>query len=231
MLVYSILPHIFYIFQIINLFWYMYGHSWRVRLAKQETLTPPGHLVSPLVCRGPWMSTVVLYCWCHSDGASVLLYFTVVYSILPHIFYIFQIINICWYMYIRNCHIYFTFSKLSIHVGIFDIATYILHFSNFIFMLVYSILLHIFYIFHIINLFWYMYMYIRYSHIYFTFSKLSIYVNVGYSILPHIFYIFHLIKIVVGTRTCIFVLHFPNYHLMLVYSMLPYILYICQIIT
>ena len=34
------------------------------------------HLVSPLVCRGPWMSTVVLYCWCHSDGASVLLYFT-----------------------------------------------------------------------------------------------------------------------------------------------------------
>ena len=29
-----------------------------------------------LVCRGPWMSTVVLYCWCHSDSASVLLYFT-----------------------------------------------------------------------------------------------------------------------------------------------------------
>ena len=52
------------------------GHSWRVRLAKQETLTPPGHLVSPLVCRGPWMSTVVLYCCCHSDSASVLLYFT-----------------------------------------------------------------------------------------------------------------------------------------------------------
>ena len=52
------------------------GHSWRVRLAKQETLTPPGHLVSPLVCRGPWMSTVVLYCWYHSDSASVLLYFT-----------------------------------------------------------------------------------------------------------------------------------------------------------
>ena len=52
------------------------GHSWRVRLAEQETLTPPGHLVSPLVCRGPWMSTVVLYCWCHSDGTSVLLYFT-----------------------------------------------------------------------------------------------------------------------------------------------------------
>ena len=51
-------------------------HSWRVRIAKQEMLTPPGHLVSPLVCRGPWMSTVVLYCWCHSHSASVLLYFT-----------------------------------------------------------------------------------------------------------------------------------------------------------
>ena len=56
--------------------WNAWNHSWRVRLAKQETLTPPGHLVSPLVWRGPWMSTVVLYCWCHSDSASVLLYFT-----------------------------------------------------------------------------------------------------------------------------------------------------------
>ena len=56
------------------------GHSWRVRLAKQETLTLPGHLVSPLVCRGPWMSTVVPYCWCHSDSASVLLYFTLRYK-------------------------------------------------------------------------------------------------------------------------------------------------------
>ena len=36
----------------------------------------PGHLVSLLVCRGPWMSTVVLYCWCYSDSTSVLLYFT-----------------------------------------------------------------------------------------------------------------------------------------------------------
>ena len=52
------------------------GHSWRVRLTKQETLTPPGHLVSLLDCRGPWMSIVVLYCWCHSESASVLLYFT-----------------------------------------------------------------------------------------------------------------------------------------------------------
>ena len=53
-----------------------HGHSWWLRLAKQETMTPPGHLVSPLVCRGLWMSTAVLYCWCHSDSASVLLYFT-----------------------------------------------------------------------------------------------------------------------------------------------------------
>ena len=54
------------------------GHSWWVRLAKQETLNPPGHLVSPLVCMGPWMSTVVLYCWCHSDSYSVRLYFTLI---------------------------------------------------------------------------------------------------------------------------------------------------------
>ena len=52
------------------------GYLWRVRLAKQETLTPPGHLVSILVRRSPWMSTVVLYRWYHSDSASVLLYFT-----------------------------------------------------------------------------------------------------------------------------------------------------------
>ena len=57
-------------------------HSWRVRLAKQETLTPPGHLVSPLLCMGPWMSTVVFYCWYHSDGASVLLYFTFYWTLV-----------------------------------------------------------------------------------------------------------------------------------------------------
>ena len=36
-----------------------------------------GHQVSSLVCRGPWMSTVVLYCWCQSDSALVLLYFMI----------------------------------------------------------------------------------------------------------------------------------------------------------
>ena len=56
-------------------------HSWRVRLAKPETLNPPGHLVSPLVCRSPWMPTMVLYCWFHSDSVSVLLYFTCTYLV------------------------------------------------------------------------------------------------------------------------------------------------------
>ena len=59
------------------------GDVWLVRLEKQETLTPPGHLVSPLVCRGSWMSTVVLYCWCRSDSASVLLYFTFLSHLFP----------------------------------------------------------------------------------------------------------------------------------------------------
>ena len=67
----------------INTFLLCRGHSRRVRLAKQAMLTPPGHLVSPLVCRGPWMSTVMLYCWCHSDSASVLLYFTFLSHLFP----------------------------------------------------------------------------------------------------------------------------------------------------
>ena len=46
------------------------------RLYMSKNLTRPGHLVSPPVCRGLWMSTVVLYFWCLSDSASVLLYFT-----------------------------------------------------------------------------------------------------------------------------------------------------------
>ena len=29
------------------------------------------------------MSTVVLYCWCHSDNASVLLYFTFLSHLFP----------------------------------------------------------------------------------------------------------------------------------------------------
>ena len=31
--------------------------------------------VSPLVCRGPWMSDVVLYCWCHIDGISSFVFY------------------------------------------------------------------------------------------------------------------------------------------------------------
>ena len=53
------------------------GHSWRVRLAKQGCWFLPGQLVSTLVFRGPRMSIVVLYWWCHSDSASVFLYFTI----------------------------------------------------------------------------------------------------------------------------------------------------------
>ena len=34
--------------------------------------------VLSLVCRGPCMSIVVLYCWCHSDSTSFLLNFTFV---------------------------------------------------------------------------------------------------------------------------------------------------------
>ena len=44
------------------------------KLIKNNFYTPPGHLVSPLVRRDPWMS-IVLYCWCQSYSASVLMYF------------------------------------------------------------------------------------------------------------------------------------------------------------
>ena len=44
------------------------GRSWRVRLAKREALAPPGHLVSPLFCRGPGCPP-----WCSIVGATVAL--------------------------------------------------------------------------------------------------------------------------------------------------------------
>ena len=31
----------------------------------------------------PWMPIVVLYCWCHGDGASVPLYFTFLSHLFP----------------------------------------------------------------------------------------------------------------------------------------------------
>ena len=72
-------------------------HSWRVWLAKQETLTPPGHLVSPLVCRSPWMSTVVLYWWCSIVGATVTVhqFFCILHFILLNMGYF------CWLWHIR----------------------------------------------------------------------------------------------------------------------------------
>ena len=67
--------------------WINYMKNWNEINKRTDVfkMTPHGHLVSPLVCRGPWMSTVVLYCWYHSDSASVLLYFTLMYSIQENI--------------------------------------------------------------------------------------------------------------------------------------------------
>ena len=92
------------------------GHSWQVRLAKQETLTPPGHLASPLVCSGPWMSNMVLYCWCHSDSTSVLLYFTLKCFTHPFILILRApgsvphcgtcLCSNCWDQIPRPCHVF-----------------------------------------------------------------------------------------------------------------------------
>ena len=82
---YSVGPHPVSSLHIYPLTLLCRGH-W-VRLAKQEILTSPGHLVSPLVCRGLWMSTVVLYYWCHSDSASVPLYFTLWTKNIWHYYY------------------------------------------------------------------------------------------------------------------------------------------------
>ena len=61
----------------LHIYYFVESRAFMAGVASQAwTLTPPGHLVSPLVCRGPWMSTVVFYCWCHSDSASVLLHLT-----------------------------------------------------------------------------------------------------------------------------------------------------------
>ena len=80
------------------------GHSWRVSLAQQETLTIPG----AHGFQGPWRSTVVLYCWCHSDSASVLSYFTYWSSVL----------GVCfstWALWVRNTlwKICFSFKMFS----------------------------------------------------------------------------------------------------------------------
>ena len=68
-------------------------------VTKEETLTPPGHLVSPLVCRGPWMSNVVIYCWCHTDSASVLLYFTFCGFITWHPFWLQLLLVLLWHFF------------------------------------------------------------------------------------------------------------------------------------
>ena len=60
----------------LHVYTFVVSHAFMAGATGQAgTLAPPGHLVSPLVCRGPWMTIVVLCCWCRSDSASVL-YFT-----------------------------------------------------------------------------------------------------------------------------------------------------------
>ena len=88
------------------------GHSWRGRLAKQETLTPPGHLVSNLVCRGPGISTVVLYCWCQSDSASVLLHFFISFYWIWGISVDYDTFD-CWRIY-NKLHVYLIFSLVFV---------------------------------------------------------------------------------------------------------------------
>ena len=101
------------------------GHSWRVRLAKQETLTIPGHIVSPLVRRGPWMFSVVLYCWCHSDSALVLLYFTLIsFRFTP-----FYFVSFCCVFFSVRSFIVFSF----IFANFFDSFRGIYHFYSFLF--------------------------------------------------------------------------------------------------
>ena len=55
--------------------------------------------------QGPWMSTVVLYCWCHSDSASVLLYFT------------FKLFFICHFLWLTDMQNWSGFNKVKIGFG------------------------------------------------------------------------------------------------------------------
>ena len=87
-------------------------HSWRGRLAKQETLTPPAHLVSNLVCRGPGISTVVLYCWYHSDSASVLLYFT--FHFIEYRVFLLIMTHSTFGKFYNKLHVYLIFSLVFV---------------------------------------------------------------------------------------------------------------------
>ena len=78
---YSVGPHPV---SILDIYTFVVSRAFMAGAASQAgDANSPGHLVSPLVCRGPWMSAVVLYCWCYSDSASVLFYFTFLSHLFP----------------------------------------------------------------------------------------------------------------------------------------------------
>ena len=58
------------------------GHSWRVRLAKQETLTHPGHLVPTLMCR---VRECPLWCCIVSATVTVHQFVCILHSVYRHI--------------------------------------------------------------------------------------------------------------------------------------------------
>ena len=84
-------------------------------------------------CRGPWMSTVVLYCWCHSDSASVLLYFTLDTPVTLHLSFclllVLAIMRICFSNFISigssmivRTSVYWLIITVNNIPGIFAIA-------------------------------------------------------------------------------------------------------------
>ena len=71
---------------------------------------------------GPWMFNVVLYCWCHSDSASVLLYFTLggmlqnkYRSAYGEIIHVWQIWTELWSLSLRICTHFSLSSQLLLH--------------------------------------------------------------------------------------------------------------------
>ena len=82
---------------------------WNSRLAKQEILILPGQLVLPLVSRGLWKLTVVLYCLCSSYIKSVVLYFHMCFILRTlllfncHLILIVTLLKFKMYFWSLNC--------------------------------------------------------------------------------------------------------------------------------